>query len=160
MYEKFEKDLDDFRLMIKNKKPQLEIDNEYSRLTETYGLDTKLSEQGYKKVKKTLDKYWSGKRLDNQELGVAYILCPKIILYEKVKFRILDMIIELEQECEARWGTINPPINASKIIMQMCEPNPDYIEHSVELIISVWKDVSLKKAIEGMALAEKLVKFT
>ncbi|MCH8331723.1 MAG: hypothetical protein IH946_10180, partial [Bacteroidetes bacterium] len=88
--------------MIKDKLPQLEIDNEYSRLTELYALDQVLTKRGYKNLKKITDKYWSGMRLDDQELGIAYMLCPKIILYEKVKYRMLDMVNEIEEECKKR----------------------------------------------------------
>jgi len=147
--EKFKKELRDLDSMMKENKPQLEIDNEVAKMKERYGLDSILNNRGYKNLKKILDKFWSGKRLDDQELSLAYILCPKIILYEDIQFRIFDMIHEIEEECRNRWGSTNSPINASVIVKNMVEPNPNYTKSAIPIIDTICKRVSLKVALEN-----------
>lgn len=157
MYEKFEKELDSFKKMIKEGEPELEIDNEYSRLSEKYALGDKLTQRGYKNLKKISEKYWSGVRLDDQELTLAYVLCPKIILYEKVTYRMLDMVAEIESEVEKRWGSINPPIKLMAVCRKLIEPNPDYVDNSFILILSAWKEIPFSKAIESNEMALNLI---
>lgn len=148
--DKFKKELRNLDSMMKSKS-QLDIDNEVAKMKERYGLDSILNNRGYKNLKKILDKFWSGKRLDDQELSLAYILCPKIILYEDIKFRIFDMITEIEEECKDRWGSTNSPINASKVVKNMVEPNPNYTKFAIPIIDTICKRVSLKVALENWA---------
>ncbi len=146
---KFKQELIHFRDMVESGKyTEIELDNESSRLKEMYSLESKLSDVGYKNLKRILDKYWSGKRLDDQELTIAYILCPKIILYEKVVFRIYDMINEIEDECKQRWGFATPSVKFSRVIMNMCEPNPDYIagDDTPIVIEAIRKNTSYENA--------------
>lgn len=144
--------------MIKNKKPQLEIDNEYSRLSEKHALEKKLTQKGYINLKRITEKFWSGIRLDNQELGIAYVLCPKLILYEKITYRMLDLVLELEKEVEKRWGTPVPPQSSMMATMKMVEPNPDYVKDSQLIIMSVWQNLPMSRVIEGNEMSKKMVR--
>lgn len=155
--DKFKKDLENLNSMVNNKKPQREIDNEVSKMKERYGMDSKLNNRGYKNLKKILDKFWSGKRLDDQELTLAYILCPKIILYEDVKFRVLDMVNEIEDELMDRWGSKSSPINPSKVVKNMIEPNPEYVEMATALIDCVWQRITLKESLENLGITKYIV---
>lgn len=138
--ENFKKELQTYADMIVNdKESEMEIDNEQSRLKEKYGLDHKLNDYGYKTLKRTLNKYWEGKRLDDQELTVAYCLLPKIILYEQVQFRILDLVNELQDEVEKRWGEDTPPINNRKGLINMLEENPDFIPYGIPILDGITK---------------------
>lgn len=148
MSEKFEEDLKNLNSMIKEKKPQLDIDNECAKMKERYGLDSVLNKRGYKNLKKILDKFWSGKRLDDQELTLAYILCPKIILYEDIQFRVFDMVNELEAECKERWGNLTTPMNPSRVVKNMVEANPDYTKLAIPIIDSVWKQIPFEEALK------------
>jgi len=153
----YQNDLTKFKQMIDNKFPQLEIDNESSRLKEKYGLGTRLNQRGYKQLKKILDKFWTGKRLDDQELTLAYVLCPKIILYEEVKCRVLDMVAEIEQECKQRWGDVTPPLKPNRAIKTMTEKNPDCVSGAISVIDVIWKDITIEEAIEQERLMEQTI---
>ncbi len=155
--DKFKKALENLNSMIRNKEPQLEIDNEVAKMKERYGMDHILNNRGYKNLKKILDKFWSGKRLDDQELTLAYILCPKIILYEDVKFRVFDMINEIEDELMARWGSKNSPLNPSKIVKNMVETNPDHVELATPIIDCVWRRITLKQSLEEYGITKYVV---
>ena len=155
----FDEDIDKFRKMIKDKIPQLEIDNEYSRLTELYSLDQVLTKRGYKNLKRITDKYWSGMRLDDQELGLAYLLCPKIILYEKVKYRMLDMVNEIEEECRKRWGFLSPPRRVITIVNQLCEKNPDFIDGSNTILLSIWQNMTINDTLKNEELTNAVVEY-
>ncbi len=125
----FKKELQKYADMVcENKESKMVIDNEQSRLKEKYGLSHKLNDYGYRTLKRTLKKYWEGKRLDDQELTISYILLPKLILYEKIQFRMLDMVNELENENKKRWGDDMPPTKNMIVIKNMLEENPDFIE--------------------------------
>ena len=150
--------INNYAKMIDDKKPKVEIDNELCRLKEKYGLGTRLNRRGYKKLKRILDKYWSGKRLDNQELTVAYAMCPKIILYEKITFRMFDMIHELEEECIQRWGDISPPLKPNTELIQMTEPNPDYLEFAIPALDSITTNVPFEESWENYRLLMAYIK--
>jgi len=133
----FKKELEQFKQMIKDNLPKIELDNELSRLKEKYGLGQRLNERGHKAMKKILDKYWTGTRLDDQELKFAYFLLPKIILYEKVSFRVLDMVSEIEGECKHRWGVEIPPLTNNQALQSMMESNPDFEKNATQALDKV-----------------------
>jgi len=155
----FETDMENFRKMVKDKKTQLELDNEYSRLTELYALDQVLTQKGYKNLKKITEKFWSGMRLDDQELAIAYILCPKIILYEKVKYRMLDLVNQIEEECKKRWGYLSPPRKSMMVINNMCEKNPDYVDGSNTIILAIWQNMTINETLNNEAMTNAVVEY-
>ncbi len=155
--DKFKIALENLNSMISSDKPQMDIDNEVSKMKERYGMDTKLNNRGYKNLKKILDKYWSGKRLDDQELTLAYVLCPKIILYEDVQFRVLDMVNEIENELMERWGSKSSPINPAKVVKNMIEPNPEYVELGLPIIDCVWRRITLKQSLEEYGITKYII---
>jgi len=157
MTNNFDNDIENFRKMVNEKQPQLDIDNEYSRLTELYALDQVLTKRGYKNLKKITEKFWSGMRLDDQELSIAYILCPKIILYEKVKYRMLDMVNEIEEECKKRWGFLSPPRRTMYVINQMCEKNPDYVDGANTIILAIWQNMTIEQALKNEEFTNMVV---
>lgn len=122
---------DDMMKLVKYillEKEPYKIDNEKSKMKEKYCLSDRLNDYGYKTLKQIMKQYWEGKRLDDQQLTLAYILLPKIVLYEDVPYRIYDMVAELEQECEKRWGSPTPTVKPNKALFKMTESNPNFID--------------------------------
>ncbi len=145
------------KIVVEKKLSKIEIDNEYCRMLEKYGLESRLNSHGVKVLRKILDKFWTGKRLDDQELTIAFGLCPKIVLYDKIVFRVLDMVTEIESECTHRWGVPNPPMKSMLVIKQMVEYNPDYETTATPLINAIWTGQPLEEVVSKLNEIERTV---